>query len=232
MRTEWPPAWQRRCSPLPAGSGVIRLAVEEAPAEPGPGRRHSPVRLRCDLRRPSRLGCPATTFLLIGQMPITVTAIGVLAANCILDCPGVEAWGRSKHFERRCVRSSVAQARGAESLPRHRAGRLTSLPAKESEGRQQPRLLDSRREYSLLANATTHERTRVGRQCSNGVQPANGDARHFWRSLEATVELQTRHRRNRVRAKDSLRFASDAIFAVPPDLAGVPRRSSLLDKCQ
>ena len=151
-------------------------------------------------------------------MPITATAIGVLAANCILDCPGVEAWGRSEHFERRCVRGSVAQARGAESLPRHRAGRLASLPAKESEGRQQPRLPDSRREDCLLAIATTNERTRVGRQCPDGVQPANGDARRFQRGLEETVPPQRGHRRNRVRAKGTLWFGSDAVFAVPPDL--------------
>ena len=86
-------ARQRRCLPLPARSGVIRQAVEEAPAEAGPGEGPLPVPLSRHLLGTSRLGFRATQILVIGQMPITATAIGVLAANCTLDCPIAEARG-------------------------------------------------------------------------------------------------------------------------------------------
>ena len=41
-------------------------------------------------------------------MPITATAIGILARNYILDCPATEVWGRSEHSELSTVRSPVA----------------------------------------------------------------------------------------------------------------------------
>ena len=91
----------------------------------------------CDLLR-------ATKFFLIGQKPITATAIGIFGANCILDCPVVEAGVCSQPSELPMIRSPVAWAGGTKPLSRYRAGRLASLPAEESEGRQQPRLPDSR----------------------------------------------------------------------------------------
>ena len=135
-RIEWPPACPRRCSPLPARSGVVCLAAEEVLEEAGPGQRHPPVRLRCDLRRPSRRGRRAMKILLIGQMPITATAIGILAGNCTLDCLVAEAGVCSQHSELPMVGSPVAGARCTDPLSRHRAGRLASLPAQESEGQQ------------------------------------------------------------------------------------------------
>ena len=130
------------------------------------------------------------------------------------------------------VRSLVAGARCTDSLARHRAGRLPALPAQESEGRRQSWALDSRREDSLLANVAIDEQAVVGQLRIDGVRPAHGDARRFQPGLEVSVQQQRRHRRSRVRAKGTLRFASDAVFAVAPDVAALPRSSSLLDKRQ
>ena len=112
--------------------------------EEGPGRRPSRILLRAIFSVSPELVVGATKVFVIGQKPIAATAIGVSTADCIFDRPVVEAGVYSQPTALPMVRSLVAWAGGTKPLSRHRPGRLASLPAQESEGQPQPRLLDSR----------------------------------------------------------------------------------------
>lgn len=115
----------------------------------GSGSKPIPVRPGCDLLRASRLGCGATKFLVIAQVPISATVIGILARNCVLGCLG--CWSQIA----RVGVPNLCQVVGWEGRSRSSLKHLLV-----GEGR--PCAVDAPSEERLLANVTVAEQAGSG----------------------------------------------------------------------
>ena len=87
-----------------------------------------PLLPRRDRLRASRFGPSATKFLLVGQIPIAATTIGILEENCILDCLGRRSAGPVPAIHLTHGSDSHRYSRGVEPLSHRRPPLLSTSP--------------------------------------------------------------------------------------------------------
>lgn len=129
----------------------------------------------------------ATRFFVIGQVPISATVTGSLEANCTLECLGRRNEGLFTAFRATLVAEPGRSDKGCRGTVAPLRETLSFSRAQTSEGLRRLQAVDARRE-DRPARERDRRRKICGRQRgSDGNRPANGDACHFQRSLEASV---------------------------------------------